>query len=64
MFVLAIALVAGLLIAFGRGLPFKAGVAGAVLFSLAISGLGVGAAFSTNLFLAAGVALLLRSPTR
>ena len=66
-FVLAIAagqLLVALGITFGRGLLFKAGVAGAVVFLLAISGLGVGAAFPLNLVLAAGAVLLMRSPSR
>jgi hypothetical protein len=63
-FVLAIALgqflvAAGL--AFGRGWPVRAGAIGATVFLLAISWLGVGAAFPTNLVLAAGAALLLRA---
>jgi hypothetical protein len=62
-FVLAIAvgqaaIAAGL--AVGRGAALVLGVAGAATFLVAISWLGVGAAFPTNLVLAAGVLLLLR----
>jgi hypothetical protein len=62
-FVLAIAvgqlLVAAALVA-GRGAFFVLGVAAAAFFLVGISWLGVGAAFPTNLLLAAGVLLLLR----
>lgn len=62
-FVLTIAagqIVAGLALALGRGLLLWAGVVGAACFLVAISWLGVSAAFPTNLVLAAGVLLLLR----
>lgn len=66
-FVLAIAagqLLAGLALAFGHGLAFRLGVAGAAFFLAAISWLGVGAALPANLVLCAGVLLLLRRPAR
>jgi len=62
-FVLAVAvgqlLVAAALVA-GRGVFLVLGVAGAASFLVGISWLLVGAAFPTNLVLAAGVLLLLR----
>ena len=45
----------------GRGVLLWLGVVGAAFFLVAISWLGVGAAFPLNLVLAAGVVLLLRS---
>jgi hypothetical protein len=48
-------------LAFGRGLLLWFGVVGAACFLVAISWLGVGAAFPTNLVMAAGVVLLLRA---
>jgi hypothetical protein len=62
-FVLAIAagqvlVAAGL--AWGRGIPLAAAVAGGASFLAGISWLGVGAAFPANLVLAAGILLLLR----
>jgi hypothetical protein len=66
-FVLAIALgqvLVAIALAAGRGLPLFVGVFGATAFLGAISWLGVGAAFPTNLVLAAGVVLLLRSASR
>jgi hypothetical protein len=62
-FVLAVAagqLLVALALAFGRGLTFALGVAGAAAFLVGISWLGVGSAFPLNLVLAAGVLLLLR----
>ena len=47
-------------LALGRGVPFRVAVVGATCFLVGISWLGVGAAFPTNLVLAAGVLLLLR----
>jgi len=54
----------GIALAVGRGVPLIAGVFGAAFFLVAISWLGVGAAFPTNLLLAAGVVSLLRSAPR
>jgi hypothetical protein len=48
-------------LALGRGLLLWLGAVGAACFLVAISWLGVGAAFPTNLVLAAGVVLLLRA---
>jgi hypothetical protein len=48
-------------LALGRGLLLWLGVVGAACFLVAISWLGMGAAFPTNLVLAAGVVLLLRA---
>ncbi len=48
-------------IALGRGALLWAGVTGAATFLVAISWLGAGAAFPTNLVLAAGAVLLLRA---
>jgi uncharacterized membrane protein YphA (DoxX/SURF4 family) len=65
-FVLAIAVgqvLVGIALAVGRGIPFVAGVIGAAFFLVAISWLGIGAAFPTNLVMAAGVALLPRRPS-
>jgi hypothetical protein len=62
-FVLAIAagqLVIAVGLAVGRGAPLRLAVVGATVFLGAISWLGVGAGFPTNLVLAAGVILLLR----
>jgi hypothetical protein len=62
-FVLAIAagqLVVAIGLAVGRGPPFRLAVVGATVFLCAISWLGVGAGFPTNLVLAAGVILLIR----
>ncbi len=62
-FVLAIAagqLVAGVGLALGRGPLFHLGAVFAGSFLVAISWLGVGAAFPTNLVLAAGVVLVWR----
>jgi hypothetical protein len=66
-FVLAIAagqllVAAGL--ARGRGAPFRVAVVGGATFLAAISWLGTGAAFPTNLVLAGGVVLLLRGERR
>jgi hypothetical protein len=47
-------------LAFGRGVLLQAGVVGAAWFLVAISWLGVGAGFPTNLVLATGALLLLR----
>jgi membrane protein implicated in regulation of membrane protease activity len=63
-FVLAIAagqVLAGVALALGRGALLWLGVVGAACFLVAISWLGVGAAFPTNLVLAAGVLALLRA---
>jgi len=62
-FVLAVAggqVLVGLGLVVGRGLPLAGGAAGAAFFLVAISWLGVGAAFPLNLVLAAGALLLLR----
>ena len=62
-FVLAISagqLLIGIALALGRGAAFQLGVGGAACFLAAISWLGVGSAFPTNLVLCAGVLLLLR----
>jgi Mn2+/Fe2+ NRAMP family transporter len=48
-------------LALGRGLLFWFGVVAATCFLVALSWLGVGAAFPTNLVMAAGVVLLLRA---
>jgi hypothetical protein len=47
-------------LAAGRGAPLIGGAAGAALFLVAISWLGLAAAFPTNLVLAVGAMLLLR----
>jgi hypothetical protein len=63
-FVLAIAVgqfLIGIALASGDGLVLRLGVIGAVVFLVAISWLGVGAAFPTNLVLAVGARLLWRT---
>jgi hypothetical protein len=62
-FVISIAIgqfVAGVGLVLGRGLLFRLGVVWAASFLVGISWLGVGAAFPTNLVMAAGVLFVLR----
>jgi len=62
-FVLAVAagqLLVGAGLALGRGLAFRLAIVGGATFLAGISWLGTGAAFPTNLVLAAGVVMLAR----